>query len=70
MKPEDRRLYQPGDHINRLEILVGAVQIGLGVEAELVDAYQVSAKHANDVGDQNQHRQGNQPAPPAAGSTR
>src|SRR4051812_47746250 len=44
-KTENRCLYQPRDDVDRLEILMGTVQIGLRIEAEPVDPHQVSAEH-------------------------
>src|SRR6266700_901128 len=60
-KAECRRLHQTRDHVSRLQVLVSAVEISLRIEAEPVDADEISAKDADDVGDEDQHRQGDQP---------
>src|SRR5712671_3582346 len=58
---ERRRLHQTRDHVSRLQVLVSAVEVSLRIEAEPVDANEISAKDADDIGDEDQHRQGNQP---------
>ena len=54
---EDRRLDEAGAHVHRLQVLEGVVDVGLRVEAELVDAHQVAAEDADDVGNQDQEGQ-------------
>src|SRR6185312_10513885 len=48
---ENGRFYQPRDHIDSLEILVRAIEVGFGIEAELVDADEVAAEDSDNVGD-------------------
>src|SRR6516165_3465501 len=59
---EYRRLHQTRNNIVCLEVLLSSIYIGLRIEAELVHTDQISAKDADDVGDENQHRQGDQPS--------
>src|SRR2546423_15713993 len=60
-KAEYRRLDETRDEIHRLEVLPRAIEIGLRVESELIDANEVAAENANDVGDQDQHWHGDDP---------
>ena len=54
---EHRRLDEAGDDVLGAQIVDGLAEIAAGVEAELVGADQKPAEHADDVGDQHQHRQ-------------
>src|SRR4051794_9134481 len=48
-EPEHRRLHQSGHYVYRLEVLVRAVEVGLGIKAEPVNTNQISAKDTDDV---------------------
>src|SRR5260370_37832892 len=58
---EYRRLDETRNEIHRLEVLPRAIEIRLGIEAELIDANEIAAENADYVGDQDQHRQGEEP---------
>ena len=60
-KAEPGSLDQTGDDVDGLEVLLRAVEIGLRVVPELVDADQISAEDADDVGHEHQDRQRDQP---------
>src|SRR5260370_21920137 len=60
-KAEYRRLDETRNEIHGLEVLPRAIEIRLGIEAELIDANEIAAENANYVGDQDQHRQGDDP---------
>ena len=47
-EPENRCFRQAGKHVERLKKFPGPVQINRRIEAQLVDAYEIPAKNADD----------------------
>src|ERR1700680_794636 len=60
-KAEYCRLDETRDEVDRLEVLPRAIEISLGIEAELVDANEIAAENTDYVGDQDQHWKGDDP---------
>ena len=56
-KTKDRCLDESGKHVLELEKLPSAIDVGRGVEAELVDRNDIAAEHADYVAHEHQDRQ-------------